>query len=267
MIGFFDSGIGGLTIEQEVRQLLPEYSTIYLGDSARSPYGDRSHEELVDFTWAGAQWLFGHGAELVIVACNSASASALAEIQKEKLGPDPEKRILGVIRPTVEELVKKGFDDVAVISTVATKESGAYVHEFKKLNPDTVVSAISCPTWTPMIEAGKTGTKEMKDQVSEDMSVLKKEDPNVKAALLACTHYPYVKEDVEQALGPDVQVFDQGKIVAKSLKDYLERHPEIESKLSRTQKHSYYTTGDEVLSTKVAHDAFGYDVGFKTTTI
>ncbi len=267
MIGFFDSGIGGLTVEQEVRKLLPQYSTVYLGDGAHSPYGNKSHEQLVDFTWAGAQWLFDHGAELVIVACNSASASALAEIQKEKLGPNPEKRILGVIRPTVEELVKEGFDDVAVISTVATKESGAYVHEFKKLNPDIVVNAVSCPKWTPMIEAGKTGTKEMKDQVNEDMRALKETDPNVKAALLACTHYPYVKRDVEDALGSDVKVFDQGKIVAESLRDYLERHPEIEEKLSRTQKHSYYTTGDDGLSTKVAHDAFGYDVGFKHTRL
>lgn len=267
MIGFFDSGIGGLTIEQEVRKLLPQYSTIYLGDGAHAPYGDKTHEELVDFTWAGAEWLFDRGAKLVIVACNSASASALSEIQREKLGPDPEKRILGIIRPTVEKLVSKGFDDVAVLSTVATKESAAYENEFKKLNPKIAIKSVSCPTWTPMIESGKVGTPEMKEEVEKDMSILKQEDPNLKAALLACTHYPYVKKDVQEALGPDVQVFEQGKIVAESLKDYLERHPEIERNLSRTEKHSYYTTGDPELSTKVAHSAFAYDVGFKYSNL
>ena len=274
MIGFFDSGVGGLTVQQEVVKRLPSYSTIYLGDNARSPYGTKTHEELVQYTWEGVQWLFAQGAELVIVACNSASASALREIQQTKLplltkegvgvvSSTTTRRVLGVIRPTVEELVKRGFDDIAVLSTEATKKSEAYPHEIHKLNPNAQVVSFACPTWASMIEAGKAGTEEMAEQVGRDMEELKRLDPDVKAVLLACTHYPYVKADVELALGPDVTVFDQGKLVAESLEDYLDRHPEIEQKLDRTQKATYYTTGDSTLSTKVAQEAFGFVVTFE----
>lgn len=265
-LGFFDSGVGGLTILEEVHKRLPQFDTIYLGDSARAPYGEKSHEELVQYLIEAAEWLFGQGCELVVVACNSASASALREVQQEWLPDYPGKKILGIIRPTVEALANKEFEKVLVLSTLATTKSEAYVHEFKKLNPEIEVLAHACPRWAPMVEEGKAGGLEMKFEVDREMrEALKLGTPD--AVLLACTHYPYVKNDVEQSLPANIPVFNQGLLVALSLKDYLDRHTEITQKLATTSTYEYFTTGDPVAASKIATDRFGFEVEFQPATL
>ncbi len=264
MIGFFDSGIGGLTIIEAVHTLLPKYDTIYLGDTKNSPYGNKPHEELVHFTVSAASWLFLNGCELIIVSCNSASASALREVQQQWLPKHyPDKRILGIIRPTVEYLADQGFKNIAVLSTLATKNSGAYVHEFQKINPSLNVISHACPNWAPMIEEGLANTEEMRIDVTAEIASLKKENPDFDAVLLACTHYPYVKNDVEASLSHKVPVFNQGEIVAKSLEEYLKRHHDLEARLPKNGKYEYYTTGDPKSSSKIASGRFGYEVEFK----
>jgi glutamate racemase len=268
MIGFFDSGIGGLTISEAIHGLLPAYDTLYIGDTARAPYGRRSHQELVAFTKQAATWLFEHGCELVIVACNTASASALREVQQTWLSENyPGKRILGVIRPTAEFLASSGFKTIAVLSTEATKKSQAYVHEFEKINPELNIISHACPNWAPMIERGLVGTPEMKADIEKEIDALEKEDSTYDAVLLACTHYPYIKNDIEASLSKKVPVFNQGDIVAQSLKDYLARHPELESKLGKNKKYEYYVTGDTVTSSKIASEIFGFNIKFQNSSI
>ena len=264
MIGFFDSGVGGLTISESVHELLPEYDTIYLGDTARAPYGARSKAELFDFTIQGAEWLFNQGCELIIVACNSASAGALREVQQKWLAQKyPNKRMLGIIRPTVEELALAGYKNIVVLSTVATKDSQAYVHEFHKINPNLKIFSHACPKWGPMVETGFVGTVEMATEVDWEIKAMESEVVDYDAVLLACTHYPYVKKDVENSLTKKVPVFNQGEIVAKSLKDYLSRRVEIETKLAKNGRRNYYTTGDPVLVSDIASKKFGFPVTFK----
>jgi glutamate racemase len=262
MIGFFDSGVGGLTVLEEVHKLIPEYDTIYLGDSVHAPYGKRPHKELVELTWTGVKWLFDQGCDLVIVACNSASASALREIQQTKLSDYPGKRVLGVIRPTVEELSKKGFKNILVLSTQATKDSGAYVAEFKKENPDIHVIPHACLKWASLVEAGAVGTPEMRKEVQKELRKVQNQDFD--AVLLACTHYPFLIPDIETMVPFDVPVYAQGELVAKSLQDYLNRHSEIESKLEKSAKYQYFTTGDKGRVDVIATERFGFNVHFDT---
>jgi glutamate racemase len=262
MIGFFDSGVGGLTILEHVRRTMPNFDTLYLGDTAHAPYGNKTHDELVQLTWAGCEWLFAQGCELIMIACNTASATALREIQQTKLGPNPERRILGVIRPTVEALADR-HRNIIVLSTVSTAASGAYVKEFEKLDPDIRVVSHACPNWAPMIEEGKAHTPEMRRDVEREVQAAESEAANYDAVLLACTHYPYVKELVEDALANDVPVYAQGELVAESLRNYLQRHPEIEKRLSKKGTHSYFTTGDPGLASRIASERFGFDVTFQ----
>lgn len=266
MIGFFDSGIGGLTVLEPVRKILGQYNYLYLGDSARAPYGEKSHDELVQFVEQGADFLFKQGCELIILACNSASANALSEVQRNWLAENyPEKRILGVIRPTVEELVDDSYKDILILGTTATISSGAYNKEFKKLNDKINVIGLDCPKWGFMIESGLAGTNKMKIQIDEDLSKLNID--KIDAVLLACTHYPYVKLDIEQNLfnkyGDRIPVFEQGDLVAKSLKNYLINHPKIEESLQKGNRVRYLTTGNAKKSSQLAKTSFGYEVEFE----
>jgi glutamate racemase len=263
MIGFFDSGIGGLTILSAVQEKMPSYDMVYLGDMAHFPYGDKTHDQLVEYTWDGVERLFKHGCRLVIVACNSASSGALREIQRTKLAAYPNHRILGIIRPTVEALSDGTFRRVTILSTEATRKSGAYAAEFKKLNPAIFIISHACPNWASMIEAGLAGTQEMAEEVQKELMAVEKEAPNQDAILLACTHYPYVKSDVEKALHNKVPVFNQGELVAESLIDYLERHPEIESNLKKGGKRAYFTTGNAARASENASKQFGFEVEFQ----
>ncbi len=264
MIGFFDSGIGGLTILDAVKKKLPRYDTVYLGDMAHFPYGNKTHKQLVTYTWQGVEQLFRHGCQLVIVACNSASSGALREIQQTKLKSYPDHRVLGIIRPTVETLADGAFKHVTILSTEATKKSGAYAAEFAKLNPSIAITAHSCPKWAPMIEEGLAGTEEMKSEVEKEIRLVEKKAPDQEAILLACTHYPHVKSDIESALNHKVPVFNQGDLVANSLKNYLDRHSVMEKSLEKEGVREYFTTGDTVQADRNASKQFGFEETFKS---
>lgn len=264
MIGFFDSGVGGLTVLEEVHRRLPRYDTLYLGDAANAPYGTKTHAELVTLAWRGTRWLFDQGCALVIIACNSASARALREIQQTKLDAYPAKRVLGIIRPTVEALSRRGHRRIAVLSTVATRDSGAYAAEFAKYDPDILVLAHACPNWVTFVEEGKTETPEAVQDVEREIRVLQQQG-SFDAVLLACTHYPYLKHHVERTLANAIPVFNQDELVAASLEDYLHRHPELETQLEKNALYQYVTTGDAALASRVASERFGFDVRFKET--
>ncbi len=236
MIGFFDSGVGGLTILKAVHERMPEYDTYYLGDTAHAPYGNRTQDEIFDLTWDGCKQLFAQGCDLVIIACNTASSTALRRIQQTKLAEYPGKRVLGIIQPTVETLVRQGYKRIAILSTIATKNSGAYEKEFAKLNPAISVYSQACPNWVAFVENGQTDSAEAREDVKREMEILKREAPDAEAVLLACTHFPYLASHVREALGKEIPLYDQGALVAEALADYLERHPEIEMGLGKKRE-------------------------------
>jgi glutamate racemase len=228
MIGFFDSGIGGLTILKAVKKRLPDLQTAYLADHEHAPYGNRSREEILELTWAGCEKLFAQGCSLVIIACNTASANALREIQQKRLHAYPGRNVLGIVRPTVEELSKRGYRKIAVLSTKATKDSGAYQAEFAKLNPEIKIVSHACPNWVGFVEAEQTDSAACLADIKHEIEELECEAPDMDAILLGCTHFPYLTRQIRQSLAKDVPIFDQGPIVAESLAEYLVRHPEYQ---------------------------------------
>lgn len=260
MIGFLDSGVGGLTVLESVQELMPELSTVYIGDTAFSPYGNKSHDEIVGLAWRLTEDLFKRGCPLVIFACNSASASALAEIQQQKLAVWPGKRVLGIIRPTVEFFADQGFERVLILGTDATVNSHTYKKEFTKVAPEIAVTEFACPTWGPMVENGLAGTEEGRAEVFRTLEELS--DANYDAVLLACTHYPYLKSDIETFFENKIPVFNQGPIIADSLKSYLNRHPEIDKDIKKTSGREYYATGDPAVATQVSDTVFKKHVEF-----
>ena len=239
MIALFDSGIGGLTVMKPLLKLLPEYDYIYLGDSARSPYGGRSEEAIKKFSEEAVEYLFNRGAKLIIFACNTASAVALRHIQQKYLKGKDEKdrKILGVLIPVAEEVIKQTKNNrVGVTGTFATINSDSYATEIHKINPNIKVYSQACPLLVPLIEEG------WQDR-PEAISILKKylkplRSCNIDTLILGCTHYPLMRKNFEKIMGKKVKVFDTGEVVAASLKDYLSRHPEIESKLTKSKKAS-----------------------------
>lgn len=243
MIGFFDSGFGGLTVLKSVAGLLPEYDYLYLGDSARVPYGNRSQAIVYDFTRQAVDHLFRRGCPLVIIACNTASARALRKIQQEFLpAAYPDRRVLGVIRPSAEEIAEKGYRKVGILATEGVVSSKIYVEEIGQLNPAVQVFQEACPLLVPIIEAGE------KDWEGTDL-ILKKylgrlfaQDRDIEVILLGCTHYPIVRDHIVRAVPPGVLVRDQGPIVAGKLRDYLRRHPELDGRLTRNGARRFLTT-------------------------
>ncbi|WP_343606320.1 glutamate racemase [Fluviicola sp.] len=243
-IGVFDSGYGGLTVLKEIREKLPEYDFLYLGDNARAPYGSRSFDVIYDYTWQAVQALFEKGCSLVILACNTASAKALRNIQRLKL-PElhPDKRVLGVIRPSTEELDKHTkTKHVGVLATEGTIRSNSYEIELAKFAPDLVVNQHACPMWVPLIENNQFDTPGGIYFIQEDLVQILDKDPKIDTILLACTHYPILIEQVRKLLPPQVEVLAQGKIVAESLADYLDRHPEMVEKCTQNGTVTYLTT-------------------------
>ncbi|HVM90303.1 MAG TPA: glutamate racemase [Verrucomicrobiae bacterium] len=226
MIGFFDSGMGGLTILNAVKKRLPQLETAYLGDTEHAPYGNRPREEILELTWNGCERLFARGCSLIIIACNTASANALREIQQKRLSTYPGKNVIGIVRPTVEELSRRGYRSIAVLSTKATKASGAYEAEFAKFDPRLAVVSHACPNWVGFVEDGHVDSAECADDVRREIAALEREAPGMDAILLGCTHYPYLIERIRASLTKDIPVIDQGPIVAEALADYLQRHPE-----------------------------------------
>lgn len=244
-IGVFDSGYGGLTILSAIRRLLPEYDYIYLGDNARSPYGTRSFDVIRDFTLEAVRYLFDSGCPLVILACNTASAKALREIQQRYLptSSDPSRRVLGVIRPTVESLERAtGTGHIGILATPGTVSAHSYEIEIHKLFPHLHVHEKACPMWVPLVENGESQSPGADYFVRKYIDELLSEAPEVDSLVLACTHYPLLRPKIEQVLPPHVRLISQGDLVAHSLLDYLRRHPEMDCRLTRGGAISYRTT-------------------------
>ncbi len=243
-IGVFDSGYGGLTVLKEMREKLPDYDFLYLGDNARAPYGSRSFDVIYQYTWQAVQALFDRDCSLVILACNTASAKALRNIQRIKL-PElhPDKRVLGVIRPSTEELDKHTkTKHVGVLATEGTIRSNSYQIELAKFAPDLVVNQHACPMWVPLIENNQFVTPGGVYFIQNDLVSILEKDPKIDTILLGCTHYPILLEQLQRLLPEHIEVLAQGKIVAESLADYLVRHPEMDAKCSKGGSVRYLTT-------------------------
>lgn len=243
-IGVFDSGYGGLTVLSDIRKRLPQYDYLYLGDNARAPYGTRSFDVVYEYTLEAVNELFSRGCSLVILACNTASAKALRTIQQNDLPKiDPSKRVLGVIRPSTEvigDLTSSGH--VGILATEGTVKSESYVIELSKYAPAIKVVQHACPMWVPLIENHRHNSEAGKLFIQEDVNELINKDPNIDVIVLACTHYPILKDYIETIVPEKVKVISQGNIVAEKLEDYLNRHPEIESKCSKNKTVQFLTT-------------------------
>lgn len=246
-IGVFDSGYGGLTILSKIRETLPEYDYIYLGDNARAPYGTRSFGVVYEFTRQAVTKLFEMGCHLVILACNTASAKALRSIQINDLPRlDPARRVLGVIRPTVECIGNiTRSRHVGILATSGTIKSESYPLEIHKLFPDIKVSGEACPLWVSLVENNEAQGGGTDYFIRKYIDELLAKDRDIDTAILGCTHYPILLPKIRQYMPPGITIVSQGKLVADSLKDYLRRHPEIDAECTRGGKCTYYTTEAE----------------------
>ena len=244
-IGVFDSGYGGLTILSAIRKLLPEYDYVYLGDNARSPYGTRSFDVINDFTLQAVRFLFSEGCPLVILACNTASAKALREIQQKYLptSEDPSRRVLGVIRPTAEVVGNvTETKHIGIMATPGTISAQSYEVELAKLFPDVSVHGQACPMWVPLVEYGESNGEGADFFVQKYLNELLEQDKQIDSIVLACTHYPLLRPKIEQYLPEGITLLSQGELVATSLKDYLHRHPEMNDRLTQGGSIRYLTT-------------------------
>lgn len=243
-IGVFDSGYGGLTILREFQRLLPRYDYIYLGDNARAPYGTRSFGLVYEFTSQAVRHLFEKGCPLVILACNTASAKALRSIQTTDLPEiDPTRRVLGVIRPTIERLPElSSTNHVGVLATPGTVLSRSYTIETEKLFPYMKVTEKACPMWVPLVENGEAASPGADYFVRKYIDEIMTEDPEIDTLILGCTHYPMLYDKIREVVPDRIKVIPQGDLVANSLKDYLERHPEMEKRLTHNSSTRYETT-------------------------
>lgn len=245
MIGIFDSGYGGLTILKEIMAALPQYDYLYLGDNARTPYGNRNKETIIQFTDEAVQFLFQRGARLIIFACYTASTNALRELQEKYLrnpaSPYKDRKILGVVRPVVEKAVEATRNNrIGVAATRATVNSHAFEVELKNLKPELTVVEQACPLLVPFIEEHMHTSPEARMILRNYMRPLKSH--NIDTLILGCTHYPLMLKDFKKTAGARVKVLDSGKIVAESLVEYLKRHPEIESTLGSAGSREFLTT-------------------------
>ena len=243
-IGIFDSGYGGLTILHGIRQLLPQYDYLYLGDNARAPYGPRSFDVVYEFTRQAVVKLFEMGCHLVILGCNTASAKALRTIQEVDIPKiDPDRRVLGIIRPTAEVIGDLTVTrHVGVLATEGTIKSESYNLEIHKLYPDIQVSGVACPFWVPLVEYNEADSPGADYFVKKRIDQIMHLDPQIDALILGCTHYPLLMPKILKYLPTGVRVIPQGEYVAESLKSYLERHPQIEQKCSKNTSVHYLTT-------------------------
>lgn len=243
-IGVFDSGYGGLTVLRAMVAQLPQYDYLYLGDNARTPYGNRSFETVYHYTLECVKWLLTQNCPLIILACNTASAKALRTIQQNDLQSlDPKARVLGVIRPTTEIIGQHSTSGhVGILATAGTVQSRSYLLEIEKAFPQLKVTQEACPMWVPLVENGEHTSDGADFFVQKHINNLLSRDPQIDTVLLACTHYPLLQQKIQQFLPPQVKVVSQAGIVAHSLKDYLERHPEIETRLTKNGVRKFYTT-------------------------
>lgn len=244
-IGIFDSGYGGLTVFRSIADKLPQYDYLYLGDNARAPYGNRSFETVYEYTLQCVEWFFEQGCPLVILACNTASAKALRNIQQIDLPRiDPAKRVLGVIRPTAEAVGEYTHTNkVGVLGTRGTVNSGSYLKEIGNFYPEVEVFQHACPLWVPFIENGDYQDDGIDFYIRQDLEQLFAQSQAIDTVLLACTHYPLLADRIRKFLpDPGIKLLGQGNIVAESISDYLQRHPEMETQISKGGSKAFYTT-------------------------
>ncbi|MBP3467637.1 MAG: glutamate racemase [Paludibacteraceae bacterium] len=243
-IGIFDSGYGGLTILRDIQQRMPDRDFIYLGDNARAPYGSRSFDVVYTFTLQCVQRLFEMGCHLVILACNTASAKALRNIQQNDLPRlDPERRVLGIIRPTVEQVgLTSQTRHIGLVGTTGTVQSKSYPLEFKKLYPDITVTDKACPMWVPLVENNEHNGDGADFFVKKYIDELIKKDEQIDTLILGCTHYPLLIDKIKKYLPERVRIVSQGELIAESLENYLSRHENIDAKCTRNGVTKYYTT-------------------------
>lgn len=261
MIGVFDSGYGGLTVLKAFLERLPDYDYLYLGDSARAPYGNKSLKVVYEYTRQAVEFLFGLGAVLIILACNTASAKALRKIQQEWLPVNqPNKRVLGVVIPLAEAAVEASrWGRIGVIGTRATVESRVFEQELHKLNPAGKVFEKACPLLVPLVEEGWVGKPETNSILKKYVRPLK--STAIDTLILGCTHYPFLKNDIARIMGKNCRVLDAPAIVADKLTDYLHRHPEIQTRLTRNSTRTFYTTDDPERFKSFGENFLGRKIG------
>lgn len=265
-IGIFDSGYGGLTVFKEIYKKLPQYDYIYLGDNARVPYGTRSFETVYEFTKECVFKLFDLGCNLVILACNTASAKALRTIQHNDLPPG--KKVLGVIRPTTESIHRyTTTNSIGILATQGTVLSQSYVIEIEKLNPEIKVYQQACPFWVPLVENNEINSDGAHFFIQKDVKELLSKSPDIDTIVLACTHYPLLYPIIRRYTPDHIQILAQGNLVAESLSNYLLRHTEVEEICSKNGQMKFYTTDDaEDFSTK-AKVFFGREIAAETIKV
>lgn len=266
-VGIFDSGFGGLNIMKGILKELPDYDYIYLGDTARVPYGNRSKEVIFEFTRQAVEFLFKNDCQLIILACNTASAEALRKLQQEYLPANyPDRKILGVIIPTAEETILKTKNKkIGVLATEATVDSNAFEREIKKLDSEIEVYQNACPLLVPIVENGEHNAEIADISLKKYLKPLLAE--NIDTLILGCTHYEIMEDKVKDIVGNDIEVISESKIVAKKLKEYLERHNEIEERLSKNSKQIIYTTDLTDKFIKLGREFLGREIGAEKITL
>lgn len=243
-IGIFDSGYGGLTILSEIKKLLPQYDYLYLGDNARTPYGTRSYEIIYEFTLQAVKWLFEQRCNLIIIACNTASAKALRNIQVKDLPSiSPVKRVLGVIRPTAESVIELTHTKhIGLLATQGTVDSYSYEKELSRLDKNIKIVSEACPMWVPLVENQEYDKEGADYFVKQHLDNVLESDKDIDCIVLGCTHYPLLIDKIKQYIPPHINIISQGSFVASSLKNYLARHATLESLCSKNGERSYCTT-------------------------
>ena len=268
-IGVFDSGFGGLSILKEIRTLLPQYSYMYLGDNARAPYGTRSFETVYRYTLEAVTKLFEMNCNLVIIACNTASAKALRNIQQcdlQQFGAD--KRVLGIIRPCTE--IANTFtknNNLGIVATKGTVTSQSYEIEIKKFFPEITITSHACPMWVPIVENGEYASDGADYFVKKELDALLRENPNIDALLLGCTHYPLLLKKIRTYLPEHIKIIQQGEIVAHSLQAYLQKHSALESSLKRTNEIQFFTTDSRESFNAIGSHFLGQEISSKKITL
>lgn len=261
-IGVFDSGYGGLTVLKEIVKKLPQYDFIYLGDNARAPYGNRSFETIYQYTLQCVDWFFSQGCHLVILACNTASAKALRNIQQNFIANNhPQKRVLGVIRPTTEVIGNyTNTNSIGILATQGTVASNSYPIEIEKFFPKINVVQQACPMWVPLIENNEHKNNGADYFVKEYLQKLTKQNPNIDTILLACTHYPLLIDKIKDYIKTNTKIIVQGEIVANSLYSYLDKHKNINNICTKNSSIKFYTTDDTKDFDKHAKLFFGKEI-------
>jgi len=240
-VGVFDSGFGGLSVLKDIVKAMPQYRYVYLGDTARAPYGTRSAEVVDRFTFEAVDFLFEQGCELVIIACNTASAESLRQVQQQYLPSRyPKRRVLGVVVPTAEEAVERGGKRIGVLATTRTVLSGTFIKELKKQDSTISVFQQAAPLLVPFIEEGEHRSAPAIAVLKQYLQPLLKK--RIDTLILGCTHYGHIESAVRRIVGKNVRIISGGRVVARKLKDYLSRHPEVESRLVRRRGITFFTT-------------------------